>query len=314
MAKLLLFVISAVLIAVQAEVFPPQPPPPPQNSTSTSTTSTTQAPITTSTKPTSTTKTTPAPVPPKPTPSPTPKPTPSPTPKPEPAPEPPKPSDPQQGTWHYTETTSTSNVTCIKIQFALQIVVPYFHKSRNKTYNATVNVPTNAVVADAACGNETEHLKLQWMNKDNATDTVLFKFANNATAKEYELQSIEINLYPDDDAFPGIENKNVIRLNHDHSEFVTGESNSYKCEKEQKLNLTDAGKETGFAGISHLQVQAFGTTNSDAFKSAIDCDASSTPDVVPIAVGCALAILVIVVLVAYLIGRKRRQARGYLSM
>lgn len=39
-----------------------------------------------------------------------------------------------------------------------------------------------------------------------------------------------------------------------------------------------------------------------------------TPDIVPIAVGCALAALVIIVLIAYLIGRKRSQARGYLSM
>lgn len=39
-----------------------------------------------------------------------------------------------------------------------------------------------------------------------------------------------------------------------------------------------------------------------------------TPDIVPIAVGCALAGLVIIVLIAYLIGRKRSQARGYLSM
>lgn len=37
-------------------------------------------------------------------------------------------------------------------------------------------------------------------------------------------------------------------------------------------------------------------------------------DIVPIAVGCALIALVIVVLIAYLVGRRRAQARGYVSM
>ena len=50
------------------------------------------------------------------------------------------------------------------------------------------------------------------------------------------------------------------------------------------------------------------------FGVALDCASSETPDVVPIAVGCALAALVIIVLIAYLIGRRRSQARGYLSM
>lgn len=46
---------------------------------------------------------------------------------------------------------------------------------------------------------------------------------------------------------------------------------------------------------------------------AKDCS-FDTPDIVPITVGCALAALVIVVLIAYLVGRRRSQSRGYLSM
>ena len=37
-------------------------------------------------------------------------------------------------------------------------------------------------------------------------------------------------------------------------------------------------------------------------------------DVVPIAVGVALAVLIVVVLVAYIVGRRRNQARGYQSV
>jgi lysosomal-associated membrane protein 1/2 len=52
------------------------------------------------------------------------------------------------------------------------------------------------------------------------------------------------------------------------------------------------------------------------FFSAVDCAADKviTSDIVPIAVGCALAALVVVVLVAYLIGRRRARQRGYQSV
>lgn len=40
--------------------------------------------------------------------------------------------------------------------------------------------------------------------------------------------------------------------------------------------------------------------------SAVHCTADNTSDVVPIAVGCALAGLVVIVLIAYLVGRRRR--------
>ena len=50
------------------------------------------------------------------------------------------------------------------------------------------------------------------------------------------------------------------------------------------------------------------------FIVAVQCPADDATDVVPIAVGAALAGLVVIVLVAYLIGRKRSRARGYQSV
>lgn len=44
------------------------------------------------------------------------------------------------------------------------------------------------------------------------------------------------------------------------------------------------------------------------FILAVHCTADNTSDVVPIAVGCALAGLVVIVLIAYLVGRRRRSA------
>lgn len=82
------------------------------------------------------------------------------------------------------------------------------------------------------------------------------------------------------------------------------------------LNLTTvASNETvALVKISHVQLEAFHQHNDASFSTAKDCDAIDTPDIVPIAVGCALAALVVVVLIAYLVGRRRNQNRGYLSM
>lgn len=68
------------------------------------------------------------------------------------------------------------------------------------------------------------------------------------------------------------------------------------------------------ATIAHVQFEAFHKQDTHQFSTARDCEAIDTPDIVPIAVGCALAGLVVVVLIAYLVGRRRAQARGYLSM
>lgn len=92
---------------------------------------------------------------------------------------------------------------------------------------------------------------------------------------------------------------------------------SYHCTRVQTLHLTGSATSTDViasVAISHVQLEAFHRQKNDLFSTAKDCDAIDTPDIVPIAVGCALAALVVVVLIAYLVGRRRAQARGYLSM
>lgn len=108
-------------------------------------------------------------------------------------------------------------------------------------------------------------------------------------------------------------------LYHKGSDFNTPLDMSYHCTRVQTLNLTKNDEENGtaiaFAYVSKVQFEAFHTAKGDSFSTAKDCDDHiDTPDIVPIAVGCALAALVVVVLIAYLVGRRRAQARGYLSM
>lgn len=84
---------------------------------------------------------------------------------------------------------------------------------------------------------------------------------------------------------------------------------SYHCNREQTLNATN-----GNFIVSKVQFEAFKKDNSQKFAAAKDCDSNITPDIVPIAVGISLIALIVVVLVAYIVGRKRQQARGYLNI
>lgn len=108
-----------------------------------------------------------------------------------------------------------------------------------------------------------------------------------------------------------------MELYHVHNDFATPLAMSYHCNKLQTLSFTNTkdGKDSvANATISHVQLEAFHKQDNEQFATARDCEAIDTPDIVPIAVGCALAGLVVVVLIAYLVGRRRAQARGYLSM
>lgn len=91
---------------------------------------------------------------------------------------------------------------------------------------------------------------------------------------------------------------------------------SYHCTRHQKFNMSETfvGDETvGFIIVDHVQVEGFRSANATGFSTVHDCDSSETSDVVPIAVGSALAALILVVLVSYLCARRNSNSRGYVS-
>ncbi|CAG9823483.1 unnamed protein product [Phaedon cochleariae] len=216
--------------------------------------------------------------------------TPSPAPKPVP--------DPSMGNWSVNY--ENTNHSCLGVDMAGQL------EFLEANHTMKLNLPPNAT-ANGMCSNESDSLVLHWGNNNMKMD-----FRRMNTSK-YELGLIKVVLV--NLTLPGQAPKNYT-LVHNTTEFSTPLSNSYKCAKVQTLNLTEENKNDTIAylHVSHVQFQAFRNATGHTFDSAIDCDGSVTNDVVPIVVGCVLAALVVMVLVAYLIGRRRCQARGYLSM
>jgi len=85
--------------------------------------------------------------------------------------------------------------------------------------------------------------------------------------------------------------------------------NSYACDAMMDFKLT--GDLNVTVSTVDLRIQPYMTSESDGFGLMERCDADKiTNNVVPIAVGAALAALVVIVLIMYLIGRRKHQ-RGY---
>ncbi|XP_011171467.1 lysosome-associated membrane glycoprotein 1 isoform X2 [Solenopsis invicta] len=251
------------------------PPPPPITSTT--------APNTSTAAPTTPAPTTPAPTTPLPPPS--------------------------SGRWSFAE----NNTLCIIVQMAVQFNFSFTNVD-NVTIHKAMDIPLSSNVTTGKCGKTEQNLTLSWKLQNNtAMNNFTIHFVKNETEKYYSLHHFEISLAATE--FPNVKSNKTVTLVHVAPSFKTGLSNSYRCIKEQQLNLTLEGKNVtvGLLKVTNLQFQAFRGDNSTTFGLAKDCS-FDTPDIVPITVGCALAGLVVIVLIAYLVGRRRSQARGYLSM
>lgn len=216
---------------------------------------------------------------------------------------------PSQGKW----IVNSTGKVCIIIQMAAQFNISYNTTENKKAYTLfdlpTTNGSTKAL---GVCGAEEQNVTLTWMtNRNQSQDNFTLHFVKNETTSHYSLHHMELQLPAS--AFPNANFSESVLLIHQQPSFATALSNSYRCIKQQTLDLKGSNNVTGHITVSDLQFQAFRSDNNTTFALAKDC-AFDVPDVVPIAVGCALAGLVVIVLIAYLVSRRRSQARGYLSM
>lgn len=278
----------------------PAPPPTTTTVEPTPTTTTTPKPTTTTstTEPPHTTTSTVAPTPSTTTAEP-PKPTPAPT--------------PDVGTWTYTN--SSSNETCVMTQMALQLNVTYLDVS-DKPVHTLYNVPKNARVVNGSCATDSQYILLAWAPASIKESTLNISFKLNTTEHEFSLSGMLFTLVIIPDEFPNAKDNQTITLVNEQYLFKTPMDMSYHCNRPQALNLT-AVDPNGFNStvvVSKFQYEAFHYKRNSKFSIAKDCDAIDTPDIVPIAVGCALILLIVIVLIAYLAGRRSTRSRGYLSM
>lgn len=196
---------------------------------------------------------------------------------------------PERGVYNVTQ----NNTVCLLAQMGLQLNVTY--TDQNKTVQDVVNVNPDLTSSSGSCQTNTATLILT----QEQTTTLTLGFTLNSTSGRYHLSAVRLVVnWPDMPANFTVSNDS---LNYLRSSF----GHSYMCNAEQTLIVSPNFSINTF----RLQVQPFGVTTTQ-FASAEECQIDQDQMLIPIVVGAALAGLVLIVLVAYLIGRKRSHA-GY---
>lgn len=199
-------------------------------------------------------------------------------------------------TGNYVLKTSNGTV-CLKASMGLQLNITFTSVSKNKTVQGVVNLKPNGTATSGLCGTDSATLQLQTSEVEKTNLT--FTFVLNTTSNKYHLNEVSLSA-----AWPDMkEHKSAHNGSLDYLKGALGYS--YMCRNEQTLDITPDFSINTY----QLQVQPFGL-KGDQFGAAEECQLDEDDMLIPIIVGAALAGLVLIVLLAYLIGRKRSHA-GY---
>ncbi|XP_074234693.1 lysosome-associated membrane glycoprotein 1 [Camelus bactrianus] len=204
---------------------------------------------------------------------------------------PPAPPRPSVSRYNVTD----SNGTCLLATMGLQLNVTYSRKD-NTTVTREFNVNPNKTTFSGSCTAQLVTLLLQ--GEDLAL--LAFQFGMNASSSQVFLQGIQLNM-----TLPDARDPTFRAANSSLRALQAAVGNSYKCNAEQRVQVTEAFSLNMF----RVWVQAF-QVDGDKFGPVEECQLDENSMLIPIAVGGALAGLVLIVLIAYLIGRKRSHA-GY---
>ncbi|XP_060785525.1 lysosome-associated membrane glycoprotein 1b [Neoarius graeffei] len=203
------------------------------------------------------------------------------------APTPPSPpSVPEKGSYNVTH----NGTACLLARMGLQLNVTI----EGKAFPDIINLQPNVTNTTGTCEADTATLIL--MEKDT---NLTFSFFLNSTTKKYHLGGLALSINLSGMA----RSLEVSNTSLDYLQGTLGYS--YMCR--QKLILTVV--QNFSLNVFNLQVQPFGVSGNK-FGAAEECQPDKDDLLIPIAVGAALAGLVLVVLLAYLVGRKRSHA-GY---
>ncbi|XP_004704368.1 lysosome-associated membrane glycoprotein 1 [Echinops telfairi] len=220
---------------------------------------------------------------------------PSPTIAPSPKPTTPSPSPAPENPSVFKYNVTGSNGTCLLASMALQLNITY-EKKDNTTVTRVVNINPNKTSISGSCSPRAVTLEL----RGEDVHLLVFSFGMNTSSSRFFLQGIQLNTTLPDAKEPAFK-----AANNSLRALQAAVGNSYKCNAEENIQVTKAFS----VNVFKVWVQAFKVTG-DEFGSVEECPLDENNMLIPIAVGGALAGLVLVVLIAYLVGRKRSHA-GY---
>lgn len=228
---------------------------------------------------------------------------------------------------------------CFMGEFAMTLTIDNNTTLTNQT---VYHVPPEAVAdkSQKNCGNETNTLSLTWTEKAiNDSSVTDLKRKLDITFRSHK----NISMYGVSSIVATFElarfNETVVHKNQTntttHSSsleqvwqgplmFKTPLDRSFLCANIDTVSLKASLRYDGsfrktISNTSltghHVSFDAFRPKDNvpSGFRTPMNCDYKPN-DIIPIAVGVALAALVVAVLVAYMVGRRRNMQRGYQSV
>ncbi|XP_078067512.1 lysosome-associated membrane glycoprotein 2 isoform X2 [Mustelus asterias] len=205
-----------------------------------------------------------------------------------PIPTKPPPELPEVGNY----TVKNGSDPCLLANMGLQLNITY---TENKTH--LVNIDSNST-ASGHCGDNDATLVLEDMDT-----TIQFHFTVDQS--KFFLKEVKVNISL-------VINGSTTAFNSNNSNLKFWQAfvgSSYMCHKEQSIVVTEQLVINTF----NIWVQPFEVKNG-TFSRAEECLADSDLGfLVPIAVGAALGLLIILVILSYIIGR-RKSRTGYQSV
>jgi len=225
---------------------------------------------------------------------------------------------PTPNSWNVT---AKNGSICMRMQMGIAFTISYQSNVNNKTENQTVQIDVDdtakANSSKSQCVDDNTHvfvLTFPGWGEWNMTMTFVKSTQSSQQLTDsdmYSLKDFTLHFVYDERMPNAIKSGQNGMSFSNETEFNTPVGNSYKCSAEQSYPIDD----TATLILDSVQIQPFVQSKDGAFGQAQECEADqTTSNIVPIAVGCALAGLVIIVLIAYLIGRRRSHASGYQSV
>lgn len=203
------------------------------------------------------------------------------------------PGRPERGNYRVT---SSNGTVCLLASMGLQLNLTFSSPSLNKTVQDVVNLQPNVTKSSGSCGPDVASLQL---TTDAEKTNLTFIFTLNTTSNKYHLSEVSLSA-----VLPDV--KEPFSAHNGSLDYLRGTLGySYMCREAQTLDVAQDLSINTF----QVQVQPFGLAG-DQFGAAEECQLDEDDMLIPIIVGAALAGLVLIVLLAYLIGRKRSHA-GY---
>jgi lysosomal-associated membrane protein 1/2 len=221
---------------------------------------------------------------------------------------------------NYSWPQNSTNL-CFAARFVLTLNVQYLQATGA---HATANIPLNIDTFETyrvSCTtlNNTHELLISMM--DGLTN-IFIQFSVNGSnttslSKIYGYVSINDKYSYFKDYSANVEG--VHKFSSNESLFQTERGHSYRCNTKTSIQgfNTDGNVTVTSVDLENLRIQPFvdDSKKFDDFGDETVCSADVAKDsnLIPIIVGACLAVLVVIVLIAYLIGR-RRSRNGYQSV